>query len=148
MEHIDTRLLTEYTRLHKEMNDLYHELALRAGLSDSALDILYALCLLGDGCLQRDVCALSFTSKQTIHSSIRRLERDGLLYLRPGKGREVHICLTGAGRQLAQARIQPILDMEHRAMEGMPEPDRAALLRLTRSYVSNFRTQIQQGEPQ
>ena len=68
-----TQMLAEYTRLHSEMDGLYHTLAVRAGLSDSALDILYALCVLGDGCLQRDVCALSFTSKQTIHSSIRKL---------------------------------------------------------------------------
>ena len=79
--------IREFNRLYKELDDLYHNLALRQGLSDSASIILYALYLLGDGCLQRDICDLSYISKQTINSSIRRLEQDGYLYLQPGRGR-------------------------------------------------------------
>ena len=48
--------IREFNRLYKELDDLYHNLALRQGLSDSASIILYALYLLGDGCLQRDIC--------------------------------------------------------------------------------------------
>lgn len=61
--------IREFNRLYKELDDLYHNLALRQGLSDSASIILYALYLLGDGCLQRDICDLSYISKQTINSS-------------------------------------------------------------------------------
>ena len=52
--------IREFNRLYKELDDLYHNLALRQGLSDSASIILYALYLLGDGCLQRDICDLSY----------------------------------------------------------------------------------------
>ena len=141
-----TQMLAEYTRLHSEMDGLYHTLAVRAGLSDSALDILYALCVLGDGCLQRDVCALSFTSKQTIHSSIRKLEQDGLLRLQPGQGREVHIRLTPRGSRLIQEKVLPILDLERQAMACMSPEERESFLRLTRQYISHFRTLIKQGE--
>ncbi len=141
-----TQMLAEYTRLHSEMDGLYHTLAVRAGLSDSALDILYALCVLGDGCLQRDVCALSFTSKQTIHSSIRKLERDGLLRLQPGQRREVHIRLTPRGSRLIQEKVLPILDLERQAMACLSPEERESFLRLTRQYISHFRTLIKQGE--
>lgn len=141
-----TQMLAEYTRLHSEMDGLYHTLAVRAGLSDSALDILYALCVLGDGCLQRDVCALSFTSKQTIHSSIRKLEQDGLLRLQPGQGREVHIRLTPRGSCLIQEKVLPILDLERQAMACLSPEERESFLRLTRQYISHFRTLIKQGE--
>ncbi|MCI9556865.1 MAG: winged helix-turn-helix transcriptional regulator [Lawsonibacter sp.] len=141
-----TQMLAEYTRLHSEMDGLYHTLAVRAGLSDSALDILYALCVLGDGCLQRDVCALSFTSKQTIHSSIRKLEQDGLLRLQPGQGREVHIRLTPRGSRLIQEKVLPILDLERQAMACLSPEERESFLRLTRQYISHFRTLIKQGE--
>ena len=141
-----TQMLAEYTRLHSEMDGLYHTLAVRAGLSDSALDILYALCVLGDGCLQRDVCALSFTSKQTIHSSIRKLEQDGLLRLQPGQGREVHIRLTPRGSRLSQEKVLPILDLERQAMACLSPEERESFLRLTRQYISHFRTLIKQGE--
>ena len=141
-----TQMLAEYTRLHSEMDGLYHTVAVRAGLSDSALDILYALCVLGDGCLQRDVCALSFTSKQTIHSSIRKLEQDGLLRLQPGQGREVHIRLTPQGSRLIQEKVLPILDLERQAMACLSPEERESFLRLTRQYISHFRTLIKQGE--
>ena len=141
-----TQMLAEYTRLHSEMDGLYHTLAVRACLSDSALDILYALCVLGDGCLQRDVCALSFTSKQTIHSSIRKLEQDGLLRLQPGQGREVHIRLTPRGSRLIQEKVLPILDLERQAMACLSPEERESFLRLTRQYISHFRTLIKQGE--
>lgn len=141
-----TQMLAEYTRLHSEMDGLYHTLAVRAGLSDSALDILYALCVLGDGCLQRDVCALSFTSKQTIHSSIQKLEQDGLLRLQPGQRREVHIRLTPRGSRLIQEKVLPILDLERQAMACLSPEERESFLRLTRQYISHFRTLIKQGE--
>ena len=141
-----TQMLAEYTRLHSEMDGLYHTLAVRAGLSDSALDILYALCVLGDGCLQRDVCALSFTSKQTIHSSIRKLEQDGLLRLQPGQRREVHIRLTPQGSRLIQEKVFPILDLERQAMACLSPEERESFLRLTRQYISHFRTLIKQGD--
>ena len=73
--------IQKFNRLYKEQDDLYHDIALYAGLSDSACSILYAICVLGDGCLQRDICREAFTSKQTINSSVRNLERKGILYL-------------------------------------------------------------------
>ena len=102
--------------------------------------------MLGDGCLQRDVCALSFTSKQTIHSSIRKLEQDGLLRLQPGQGREVHIRLTPRGSRLIQEKVLPILDLERQAMACLSPEERESFLRLTRQYISHFRTLIKQGE--
>lgn len=55
----------EYNNLYRLGNELYHNVAVRMGLSDSAFDILYALDGLGDGCLQKDVCTASGLSKQT-----------------------------------------------------------------------------------
>ena len=41
----------------------------------------YILCVLGDGCLQRDICNLALTSKQTINSALKKMEKQGLLRL-------------------------------------------------------------------
>ena len=73
--------LREYNRIYKEVNDIYREIAARFGLSNSAFDILYTICEVGDGCLQRDVCDATFIPKQTVHSSIRKLEQEGYLTL-------------------------------------------------------------------
>lgn len=65
--------IREFKKIDKELNDLYHGLALKIGISDSAFTILYVICELGDGCLQRDICYEAFASKQTVNSSIRKL---------------------------------------------------------------------------
>ncbi len=91
METISGYELKEFNRVYKEMDDLYHEIALKLGLSDSAFIILYALCEQGNGCLQKDICAQAFVSKQTINSSIRMPEKKEILFLDPGKGRDMDI---------------------------------------------------------
>lgn len=45
------------------------------------MDIYYILCVLGDGCLQRDICNLALTSKQTINSALKKMEKQELLLL-------------------------------------------------------------------
>ena len=37
--------LREFNRLEKELNDLYHDVALKMGISDSAFSIFYILYL-------------------------------------------------------------------------------------------------------
>ena len=127
--------LKEYNHIYKETNRIYHDIALKLKLSDSAFDILYAVCQLGDGCLQRDICSLSATSKQTINSSIRKLEREGHIILKPGKGRQMHIFLTETGMELAKERIFPVIEIENKVFDSMPEEESRELLRLSRKYI-------------
>ena len=85
MEEQDSgELLREYNGLYQSYDDICHDIALAAGLSVTAFQILYYLLENGDGCLQRDICAITYTSKQTIHSAIQRLRDQGILCLRPG----------------------------------------------------------------
>ena len=72
MEYNFSKIMRRYNHLLGETEAVYHEMSLKLGLSDSAFIILYALCEQGNGCLQKDICAQAFVSKQTINSSIRR----------------------------------------------------------------------------
>ncbi len=73
--------MKEFNSIFKKCNHIYHEIALKLNLSDSGFDVLYALCSLGDGCLQRDICEFTLLSKQTIHSSVKKLVNEGYLSL-------------------------------------------------------------------
>ena len=127
MEHTLDEQLEEINRTFKMSDDLFHDLALRLGLSDSAFEILYALCLTG-GCTQRDICRMSYTPKQTIHSALRRLEREGLLSAAPAQGREVFLSLTPRGAALAEERIRPVLERERAAFALLTARERKELL--------------------
>ena len=95
----------EYNRMYKELDDLYHEIALGIGMSDGEFSALYAISSLGDGCLQRDICREVYVSKQTINSAVRKLERKGILYLEEKKGRDKKIFLTEKGKDLLLRRL-------------------------------------------
>lgn len=89
----------KYAYLSAEITSLYHEAAVKIGVSDTVLDILYVLCEQEGQCLQSDIFRLTGISRQTINSAIRKLERDGLAYLKQG-GRPEYIGLfdrKGAG---------------------------------------------------
>lgn len=132
----------EFNRFFKESNDLYHDLALKIGLSDSAFEILYTIAVLGDGCLQRDICSAAYLSKQTVNSSIGRLKQDGFLYFEAGKRRDLHIHLTEYGLNFVQQKIEPVIEMENRAFEGLSDPERRQLLILSRRYIEFLRREV------
>ena len=127
----------QFNRLYKELDDIYHEIALAIGISDSALAVLYVVCTLGDGSLQKDICRKAYVSKQTISSSVRNLERNGFLYLEKS-GRDKHICLTEKGRQFVEQKIRPVVDMENGAFLEMEPEERAEFIRLSQKYVDLF----------
>lgn len=131
--------LKEFNRIYRELNDIYHDMALKTGLSDSAFDIFYAIAVMGNGCLQRDICRMTFLSKQTIHSSVQKLCKDGYIYLKKGAGRSMHIFLTPAGETLTAEKILPFIAIEQKSFEDMTPEETRDLLRLYRKYTSKLR---------
>ena len=130
--------LQEFNRLYRKYDSICHEIALAAGLSDSAFSILYYILEEGEGCSQGEICASIFLTKQTIHSSIRKLEKEGFLTLERDRGRDRRIRLTPAGRKLAEERILPVMELENAAFRDMDPADRRRLLDLTARYVALF----------
>lgn len=127
--------LKEFNRIYKKTNEIYHDIALRLGLSDSAFDILYSISELGDDCLQKDICNATCIPKQTIHSSIRQMEKSGYLTLSSGKGRSMHITLTDLGKNLLERTIYPVMQMEGEAFHCMTDEECQQMLALFGKYI-------------
>lgn len=104
-----------------------------------AFDIYYAICQLGDGCRQKDIADHTFLSKQTINSTIHQMEKDGLITLRPGKGRSRNIYLTPLGQDIIYAKIRPVIDCENRSFDTMTPADAEVLLQSSNTYISHLR---------
>ena len=135
-------LLRNFNRIDKEFNDIYHEVAVKMGISDSAFSIFYILHDLGDGCLQKDICYEAFANKQTVNSSIRKLEREGYLYLKHGRGRDKHIFLTETGRQFVERYIVPVVQKENAAFTALQPEEQEELLRLTKIYIESLKEKL------
>lgn len=124
----------QYTYLSGEINSLYHEAAVKMGISDSVQNILYVICEQGDRCLQSEISKLTGISRQTINSSIRKLEQEGILYLEPGKGRNTIVCLTEQGKTFAAEKVLPLFEIENRIWNEWSKEEQEEYLRLTRKY--------------
>lgn len=137
-----SKYLKEYNHIYKEANDIYHEIARKLQLSDSALDIFYTIFEMGDNCLQRDICKASCMPKQTVNSSIRKLQTDGYLTLSPGKGRSMHIHLTPSGQKLIQEKPVPLIRIENDAFEDMTVEECEQLIHLNAKYNQTLRSRL------
>lgn len=96
----------EFYNLLSQVDSAYHDAALKLGLTDSELDILYSLNEHGSGCNQSIFYKETGTTKSTINSAVRRMEQAGYLYLKPGTGRNTCVFLTEKGEELM--KIPPI----------------------------------------
>ncbi len=132
-EYNDLRI--QYNSLFKEMTDIYHNIALKLEISDSAFLILYAIVELGCGCTQKDIAQMYYMSKQTINSSIKNLEKSGYIALKQDKGNNKQIFLTTLGEKLAQEKIKPVIKIENDVFVQMSFDESQKLLKLTKKYT-------------
>ena len=71
----------------KAIDEAYDRTAKRCHLSPSSFDILYTLFAYGDGCTQKELCERCYDGKQTVNSAVHKMQRDGLLQISAGTGR-------------------------------------------------------------
>lgn len=138
MENMHTQL-RRFNLLISEMNAAYHEAALRLGLSDSAMMILYTVCMEGDSCPLSEITRLSGLSKQTIHSALRGLEAQGMASTRTLDGRRKQVCLTEQGRELARRTVWRLIGVENAIFESWSAQEQEQYLSLTKRYLEAFR---------
>lgn len=134
--------LLEFERLNSQINELYYEIAVSQGLSESAYAILEAILTIGDGCTQTEIFRYSGLNKQTVNSSVKRLKQDGWITFQPGNGRELKIFLTERGERLVTEKILPIEQAESSVFDEMTEQEQAEILRLVNKYLSSYRDKV------
>ena len=123
-----------YAYLSAEITSLYHEAAVKMGISDTVLNVLYALCEKGGQCLQSDIFRLTGISRQTINSAIRKLERDGIVYLKRGEGRNTLVCLTEKGRDFSSKKMLPLFQMEDKIWDTWTADAQEEYILFTQTY--------------
>ena len=125
-----------------ELDAAYHEATIKLGLTDSAMTVLYTLCMFDGSCPLVQIVSLSGLSKQTINSALRGLEAQGAVYLEPDGGRRKRVCLTEDGRALAEKTALRLIEMENQVLSAWPEEDRQTYLGLLRRFLTDLRERV------
>ena len=97
----------------------------------------------GEGCLLHDICEETGISKQTVNSAIRKLEREGSLYLRQHSGKSKKVCLTDKGKLYMKQTSVRLFEAECGAFEDWSEDEINQYLHLMEKYTLSFRRQVE-----
>ena len=114
------RLLQEVNQKIIQMRSVYSEWSKRNGLSYHKLLVYYTL-YHDPECTQAKICNQYFLPKQTVHSIVMAMQREGLVTLEPSasSGREKRIVLTDWGREKMLEVMEPITKWELQAIAQM-----------------------------
>lgn len=135
--------LHQINLLSTEIDALYHQAALKLGLSDSAMFVLYQLYAANGCCLLQTLSKCSGIGKQTIHSALQKLTDAGLVSLEKGVGRCKTVHLTCEGTQFAEHTIARLFAAEANAFSLWKEEEILLYLQLTEKFKNTFRAQLE-----
>lgn len=136
--------LATFNQLYKEMDEIYHQYARDHGMSDTAMWLLYSLCLSDTPYTQREICSEWHYPPQTLNSALKTLERQGLIALEsvPGNQKNKLVVLTEQGNSVVQQMIVPLVAAERQSFLELQEGEKEALLSLTQKYVDLLQSNI------
>ena len=121
MNYTQSRELKENNRIYREMESIYHEICVKAGISDTDFIVLYSIVEFEDGCCQRKIAKQYSISRQTVNSSVKKLVQNGCVVLESGKGHDKQIVLTEKGKAMAKQKIIPVMEAEAGVFMHMTE---------------------------
>lgn len=140
MDYFVNTQMKHFNLLLSEIDAAYHDAALRLGLSDSAMLILYTICWCDGECLLSDIT--SGASKQTINSALRKLEADNIVCLEAFEGRKKKVRLTEEGNQFVKDTVFRLIEVENAIFNIWSDEEKNTYIELTRRYLTDFRERI------
>ena len=127
----------------EDIDSLYHQAALKLGVSDSVLFVLYMIYTNGDNYVFHDIYKLSGISKQTINSAIRKLENEDIVYLEKYDGKTKIVCFTKKGKSYIKQNAAKLFEVECNAFREWSEEEMDRYLSLIEKHDASLRKQIQ-----
>ena len=133
-KHLSKKML-ELNEIMKETDDLYRNLAKKFKMSDCMIWILYILREDDRSVTQSDICNMMYMPKQTVNSSLKKMESEGYIeLLNINDKRSKQVCLTEKGVDLANNTVDIIISKENNALSKMYKEEQALFINLFKKY--------------
>lgn len=144
MERVNQSETRRYNRIISEIDTVYHEIAVKQGFSDSAMAILYTLSDNNGKCLLVDLIRLSGENKQTVNSSLRKLEKENIVYLEPAGGKSKRVCLTENGFDIVRKTVNRVIEAEKEIYSSWSRDEWELYVKLTERYLYQIREKMKE----
>lgn len=144
MDHQILNQIVQFNLMFKQYDDIYRSAAKKFDIPELALWILYALREKPD-CTQKDLVNLLVQPKQSMHTALKGLVKDGYVTLEYQKSdrRSKLIRLTEKGGGLAEQTADQIVEAENRAFSTLTEEERETFLHLFQRLSSAVREEME-----
>ena len=138
-------IIDQIEQQRKEQDAIYHSVAVRHGLSDTALWVLYILHITPGDCTQQDLIRQCFFSKQTVNTAVTGLMKKGYLTLEmiPGTRNRKRLLLTEEGKAIAGETASPMREAEKRAYCALTEEELKQYLSMTEKLTLSLRKEME-----
>ena len=138
-------IIDQIEQQRKEQDAIYHGVAVRHGLSDTALWVLYILHITPGDCTQQDLIRQCSFSKQTVNTAVTTLVSKGYLTLEmiPGTRNLKRLLLTEAGKAIVSETAQPMREAEKRAYGTLSEAELKQYLAMTEKLTLSLRKEME-----
>lgn len=137
--------LSRLNKLSKQQDEIYHQCAKQAGITDTQFWVLYALC-------ERECCTLCQNtfcenwcySKQTVNTAVANLEKAGLLSMTYSKGsrKQKDVMLTSKGKAFCDRHIRTLMQAESNALLQLMPEERETFFRMQERFLSTLRQEL------
>ncbi len=145
---VEHDLLIRFNNIFKKEDDFYRNAARLLDCSDCEFWILYTLCLSDQPMTQSELCDMQYQPKQTVNSSLKKLEADGYLTLvHKNNRRSKYIELTPLGEKLATNTAQQVIHIELETFATFTKEEQDTFLRLYERYADTLKNNLQQIQP-
>ena len=116
-------------------------LALKFGLSDSAMWILCTMREANRELTQSEIAQEMSMSRQTVNSAIKNLEKQGYLQLEAVSGdrRNKTLSFTEEGEAFAKKTVDRVLSLEHQVFENLEVEEQEKITQILRKYTRFMR---------
>ena len=128
----------EYNHIMGRIEAAYHEAALKMNMADSEFDILYTLNTYPAGCKQSTLYKESGLTKSTVNSAIKKMEKNGIVVLTPGMGRNTYVVLTERGKVLMQNTVHKIIRIENEIFESWTKEEQDMFIYLNKDFAEKI----------
>lgn len=137
-------LIDKIEQVQKEQDAIYHNAAVRFGISDTVMWILYMLYEAEGAYTQQELCKKCFFPKQTVNTAVSNLMKKGDIVLEsiPGTRNQKRILLTEKGRAFAKKTAWYVRRAELRAYGKMTEEELMTFLRINQKLTSCLKEEM------
>ena len=144
MEEETKELLIRFYQDDHRIDEIYHSYSRYFSMPDTRSRILYCLHESSSPWTQAALAEWIFSPMQTVNSALKKMEQEGILTLNPlpDNRKNKQICLTEAGKVLAERVAVPLKRAEDLAFDGLTIEEQRQMVGLLRKYTGFLKARI------